>query len=107
MYLKLSGDRKYLFLVIKSTFTLIFQRFPRIKFFGLQRVHDTNLKSIVRHILWLIKDNNISHPLTICVFCDDAEYDKVEKLHRMIDSKKLLKNYTIHRQYDRFYVQWK
>ncbi|CAF2840285.1 unnamed protein product, partial [Rotaria sp. Silwood2] len=85
----------------------IFKYFPRIKFFGLERVRDTNLKSIIRYILWNIEDNYISHSMTICVFCDDAKFNKVEKLYRMIDSKNLLKNYTIHRQYDRFYIQWK
>ncbi|CAF1169773.1 unnamed protein product [Rotaria sordida] len=85
----------------------IFKRFPRIQFFGLERVRDDDLKSVIQYILWNIKDNYISHPMTICVFCDDAKYNKVEKLHQMINSKNLLKNYTIYRQYDRFYVQWK
>ncbi|CAF4921826.1 unnamed protein product, partial [Rotaria sp. Silwood2] len=68
----------------------IFKYFPRIKFFGLERVRDTNLKSIIRYILWNIEDNYISHSMTICVFCDDAKFNKVEKLYRMIDSKNLL-----------------
>ncbi|CAF5058889.1 unnamed protein product, partial [Rotaria magnacalcarata] len=82
----------------------IFNYFPRIHFFGLQRVRDANLKSVIRYILWNIADNNISHAMTICIFCDDAKYNKIEKLYQMIDSKKLLKNYTIRRQYDRFYI---
>jgi len=85
----------------------IFNHFPRIQYFELQKVRSTDLKSVVRYILRNIKNNNIFHPMTICVFCDDGKYDRVEKLHQMIDSKNLLKNYTIHRRYDRFYVQWK
>ncbi|CAM4822183.1 unnamed protein product [Rotaria magnacalcarata] len=85
----------------------IFKYFPRLHFFGLERVRDANLKSVIRYILWNIADNNISHAMTICIFCDDAKYNKIEKLYQMIDLKKLLKNYTIRRQYDRFYIQWK
>ncbi|CAF4500536.1 unnamed protein product [Rotaria magnacalcarata] len=91
----------------KDQIESIFKYFPRIHFFGLQRVRDANLKSVIRYILWNIVDNNISHAMTICVFCDDAKYNKIEKLYQTIDSKKLLKNYTTHRQYDRSYIQWK
>jgi hypothetical protein len=41
------------------------QRFPRLRFLRLERVRDIQLKLIVRDILLNIKDNNISHPMTI------------------------------------------
>ncbi|CAF1331228.1 unnamed protein product [Rotaria sordida] len=85
----------------------IFKHFSRIEFFGLELVRDRDLKSVIKYLLWNIKRNNIYHPMTICVFCDDANYNKVEKLYQMINSKNLLNNYTIYRQHDRFYIQWK
>ncbi|CAF1189193.1 unnamed protein product [Rotaria sordida] len=85
----------------------ILKYFSRIEFFGLEIVRDRDLKSIINYLFKNIKHNNIYHPMTICVFCDDANYNKVEKLYQMINSKNLLNNYTIYRQYDRFYIQWK
>jgi len=84
----------------------IFERFPRIQFFGLERVQDVNLEPMAVCLLSNIINNNISHPMTICIFCDDAKYNKVKILYRMIDASNLFKNYTIYRQYDRFYIQW-
>ncbi len=109
IFLKINKIRKITLLNITEIdqIEFIFKRFPRLQFFGLQRVWDSDLKASIQHILWNVKYNYISHPVTICVFCHDAKYNKVEELHQMIDSKNLLDNYTIHRQYDRFYVQWK
>jgi hypothetical protein len=45
--------------------------------------------------------------MTICIFGVAAEFDKVHKLHQMIDEENLLKNYTINRRLTRFYLQWK
>jgi hypothetical protein len=52
------------------------------------------LQSIVQRTLLKIK-KNICHPMTICIFGFDAEYDKIQKSKQMIDSKNLLENYTI------------
>jgi hypothetical protein len=109
IFLKINKIRKITLLNVteKDQIECIFERFPRLQFFGFERVRDSDLKTFIQHILWNIKYNYISHPMTICIFCHDAKYNKVEELHQMIDSKNLLENYTIHRQYDRFYVQWK
>jgi hypothetical protein len=45
--------------------------------------------------------------MTICIFGLEAEYDKVQKLKQMIDSEHLLLDYTINRQFNRLYLQWK
>ncbi len=49
----------------------------------------------------------VCHPMTLCIFSLEAEYDKVRKLKQMIDSKHLLLNYTINLQFNRFYLQQK
>jgi len=109
IFLKINKIIKITLLNVTETdeIEFIFNRFPRQQFFGLERVRDSDLKTFIQYILWNINYSYIFHPMTICVFCPDAKYNKVEELHQMIDSKNLLENYTIHRQYDRFYVQWK
>ncbi len=108
-FLKINKIRK---LILRNTFTveqidLIINLFPRIRYFGLEDVLDVNLETYVRCILLNIKENNIFHPMMIYIVSVDAKYDQVERLYQMIDSENLLKNYTIHRQLNRFYVQWK
>jgi hypothetical protein len=43
--------------------------------------------------------------MTLCIFSLEAEYNKVQKLHQMIDSEHLLLDYTVNRQFNRFYLQ--
>ncbi len=53
----------------------------------------------------LYKEKMICHPMTLYIFSLEAEYDKVRKLKQMIDSEHLLLDYTINRQFNRFYLQ--
>jgi hypothetical protein len=86
---------------------LIIHLFPRIQYLSLQYIHDHDIQPIVRYTLSKIKESGICHPMNICIFGLDAEYDKVRKLKQMIDSEDLLQDYTIDRQLNRFYLQWK
>jgi hypothetical protein len=86
---------------------LIIQLFPRIQYLSLQYIHDRDIQRIVRYTLSKIKESGICHPMNICIFGLDAEYDKVRKLKQMIDLENLLQDYTIDRQLNRFYLQWK
>jgi len=61
---------------------------------------------VVKCTIRKIKENNHDHPMTICIIVYEETHDKVEKLHQMIDSENLLKDYTIYRQRDKFYLQW-
>lgn len=75
-----------------------------MEYLSLQYIRNEDIELFVECILL---KNHISHPMTICFFGVEIEYDKLEKLKQIIDSKKLLQNYTINRQLDRFYIQWK
>ena len=87
--------------------TCIIILFPRIQYLALQYVADVDLKSVVRCALLQIKENDKCHLTTICIFGLEVEHSQVRRLRRMINSRKLLKNYTINRQLNRFYLQWK
>ncbi len=86
---------------------LIIHLLPRIQYLSLQHIHDRHIQPILRYTLSKIKEKNISHPITVCVFGLDAKYDKVRKLKQMIDSERLIQDYTISHQLNRFYFQWK
>jgi hypothetical protein len=96
-------------LTLRDRFTieqihLMVDLFPDAYFFSLENVLNMDFENFLRCILMNI---NRSHPITICIVSIDANYDKIETLHQMIDSEHLLNNYTIHHQYNRFYLQWK
>jgi hypothetical protein len=86
---------------------LIINLFPRIQYLSFQYVSDPEIESIVQYTLLKIKEKNICHPMTICIFGLDAEHDTLQNLKQMIDSENLLQDYTINRQLNRFYLQWK
>jgi hypothetical protein len=86
---------------------LILRLFPCIQYLSLQYISDPDIESIVRETLLKIQEKNICHPMTLCIFGLEAEHDKVRKLKQMIDSENLLNDYTLNRQFNRFYFQWK
>jgi hypothetical protein len=54
-----------------------------------------------------MKQNNIHHPMMLCVVVVEATHDKVGTLKQMIDSEHLLKDYITYRQCNKFYLEWK
>ncbi|CAF4124019.1 unnamed protein product [Rotaria sordida] len=86
---------------------LIIDICPWIQYLTLERISDVDLKLVVRRTLLKIKKNHIRRPITICIYVVDANNNMIQQLEKMINSKKLLKNCTLNRQYDRFYLQWR
>jgi len=87
--------------------SMIIDLFPRLQYFALRSKIHIHLESLLRWTLSKIRENNIFHPMIICIFGAEAEHDQVQKFQQMIDSENLLKDYTIHRRLNRFYLQWK
>ncbi|CAF2112594.1 unnamed protein product [Rotaria magnacalcarata] len=79
---------------------------PRMQHLILEFISHANLKLLVRRTLSKIKTHRIRRPITICIYVADANNNIVQELQKMIHSKKLLKHYTLNRQYDRFYLHW-
>ncbi|CAF1438931.1 unnamed protein product, partial [Rotaria sordida] len=86
---------------------LIIDICPWIQYLTLERISDVDLKLVVRRTLSKIKKNHIRRPITICIYVVDANNNMMQQLEKIINSKKLLKNCTLNRQYDRFYLQWR
>ncbi|CAF4090357.1 unnamed protein product, partial [Adineta steineri] len=84
----------------------IIDLFPQMKSFSLQIISNCELLTVTNWILYRIKMNKMSHPMKVCIQVNEGTNDLIEKLYEMIDSKKLLKNYTIFRKLDIFYIQW-
>jgi len=85
----------------------IIDLFPRMKHFAMQTISDVDLKLVVEWTLRKVQENKILYLMSLCVTVDEGTDDKVDKLHEMIHSEKLLKDYTIDRQLNKFYLQWK
>jgi len=94
-------------ITLMENIDLIFDLFPRIQYLCLQHIWDADISVVVHFALWKVQMNGISHPMTICICGIQVEYDRIKTLHQMIDSENLLTNYTIHRQFNRLYIQWK
>ncbi|CAF1061443.1 unnamed protein product [Adineta steineri] len=84
----------------------IIDLFPQMKSFSIQIISNCELLTVTNWILYRIKMNKMSHPMKVCIQVNEGTNDLIEKLYEMIDSKKLLKNYTIFRKLDIFYIQW-
>ena len=80
--------------------------FPRIHYLALGFLCDVDFRRVLRSALIRIQDNDIRHLKTICIYTFEAKYDQLLRLMRIIDSENLLQNYTIHQQWERFYLQW-
>jgi hypothetical protein len=86
---------------------LIIDLFPRMRHLALQKISNVDLKMVLQSTLLKIKEKDMYHrSMTICIVAVEATNDKLQQLRKMIDSKNLLKNYTLNRQYDRIYLQW-
>ncbi len=70
-------------------------------------IYNNDLELIVKCTLKKMKQNNIHHPMMLCVVVVEATHDQVETLKQMIDSEHLLKDYIIYRQCNKFYLEWK
>lgn len=86
---------------------LIIDLFPRLQYFTIDCPIHYNLPSILRYTLIQIHQNQAFHPLNLCLIAKDAEEDQLDTLKRMIDEENLLKDYQIHRQLNKFHLQWK
>jgi len=86
---------------------LIFDCFPRLQYFALKNLINIDLELALERTSLKINANKIFHPMKFPIFAAEAECDKLQKLKQTIESKKLLKNFTIHRQFNRFDLQWK
>ncbi len=85
----------------------IIDLFPRMEHFAMQTISDVDLKLVVESTLRKVKENKIRHLMSLCVTVEEGTDDKVDKLHEMIHSEKLLKDYTIDRRLNKFYLRWK
>ena len=78
--------------------------FPRVYFYTFNIY--TFRMSVKLFVEFAIK--SIRHrPATICFNIYHATTDLAEQLSHLITSKNLLKNFTIKRQEEKFYIQWK
>ncbi|CAM4847145.1 unnamed protein product [Rotaria magnacalcarata] len=76
---------------------------PHMEFLNLQCLHGTTIELFLRDIL-----NKINKDLRLlCIYVSKVDDNMIKRLSTMIDNEKLLSNYTIHRELNNIYLQWK
>ncbi|CAF3491262.1 unnamed protein product [Rotaria socialis] len=76
---------------------------PHMEFLNLQCLHGTTIELFLRDI-W----NKINKDLRLlCIYVAKADDNMIKRLSTMIDNEKILSNYTIHRELNNIYLQWK
>ncbi|CAF1493698.1 unnamed protein product [Rotaria sordida] len=72
-----------------------------------RRINNMNVELFVQNILEKINAEHNDHLRLLCFHIPTADDEMIKKLHKMIDVKKLLSDYTIKRVQKNIYLQWK
>ncbi|CAF0973482.1 unnamed protein product [Adineta steineri] len=80
---------------------------PRMKYFKGNLVNEINYELYLKNILTKIKQNSNKYLRSLCLYNPLADNKMVEKLQKMIDQKKLLRQYTIKCELNNIYLKWK
>jgi len=79
---------------------------PRMKYLRVNCINDIEVEVFVQDILYHIKKNCHKYLRLLCVRISQADGKIIKRLEEMIDSKKLLDQFKIERDFDRIYLQW-
>jgi hypothetical protein len=77
-----------------------------MKYLQVNCINDIEVEVFVQDILYHIKKNRYKYLRLLCVRIPQADGKIIKRLEEMIDSKKLLDQYKIERDFDRIYLQW-
>ncbi|CAF4068135.1 unnamed protein product, partial [Adineta steineri] len=80
---------------------------PRMKYLKVNLINEINYELYLKNILTKIKQNSNKYLRSLCLYNPTADNKMVEKLQRMIDQKKLLRQYTIKCEHNNIYLKWK
>ncbi|CAF1531854.1 unnamed protein product, partial [Adineta steineri] len=80
---------------------------PRMKFLKINLVNKINYELYLKNILTKIKQNSNKNLRSLCLYNSTADNKMVEKLQKMIDQEKLLRQYTIKCELNNIYLKWK
>ncbi|CAF1322817.1 unnamed protein product [Adineta steineri] len=80
---------------------------PSMVYLRIDYAYKNNAESFVRNILKKIDCKLNEHLHVLCFHIPRADNEMIKKFENMIDSEKLLINYTIQRAGENIYLQWK
>jgi len=80
---------------------------PYMTYLKVNRINNMNIKSYLRNIFKKIKHDGNEHLRLLCFRVVAADDNIIIQLEKMINSKKLIFDYTIKRVCDNIYLQWK
>lgn len=88
-------------------FDLILELFPLVKHLTLNIDYSDDFEEAVQSVLSKLKKRKNHKINSICFIVPRIENDKIPQLEKLINSKKLLKNFTFTREYESFYLKLK
>ena len=88
-------------------FDLILEFFPLMKHLTLNIDSPDDFEEAVQSVLSKLKKRKNHNINSICFIVAEIENDKIPQLEKLIDSKKLVKNFTFTREYENFYLKFK
>jgi len=80
---------------------------PYMEYLRVDCVHNMDIESFLREIFKKIKDDNNDYLRSLCFQIPAADDRLIQNLKQMIHSEKLLVDYTIRRELETIYLQWK
>jgi hypothetical protein len=79
---------------------------PRMEYLQVDCINTIEVELVVQDILNKINKNSNEYLRLLCICVPTADDKMVEKLKEIINSKKVLVDYTIKRLLDHIYLQW-
>jgi hypothetical protein len=80
---------------------------PKMEYLRVGSLNDMDVELFVREILDKINSENNQHLRLLSFIIEEANDELIQKLAKMIDTEKLIVDYSIRRVYDNIFLQWK
>ncbi|CAF2571132.1 unnamed protein product [Rotaria sp. Silwood2] len=80
---------------------------PRLEFLQVRCTNNMNIELFICFIIMNYTAKSLSYIRLLCLHFPRADEKTIETIKNMIDSGKLLRNYSVNRIVDKIYLQWK
>ncbi len=81
--------------------------YPYMEYLRIHCVHNRDIESFLTEIFKKINYDSNDYLRSLCFQIPAADDQLIQNLKRMINSEKLLVDYTIRREFETIYFQWK
>ncbi|CAF1564677.1 unnamed protein product, partial [Rotaria sp. Silwood1] len=79
----------------------------RLEFLQVECTNNVNIELVIRFIMMSYRTKSLLFIHLLCLHFPTADQKMIVKIQKIIDSEKLLNDYSIKRNLDKIYLQWK